>query len=81
MRWAAGRDVAGPVILCGLAGSTCDAYPARSAYIAGAVVDDEGRRLAPTLGEGRGSAPLIGSADRIPQDATGGVTDAAPDWG
>ena len=64
VQWAAGRGPSAPVILCGLAGSTCDSYPARSAYVAGAVVDDDGRRLTPTLGGGRGSGPLIGSADR-----------------
>ncbi len=62
--WAAGLTAPVPVILCGLAGSTCDSYPPRSAHVPGAVVADDGQRLAPTLGPGGGPAPLIGSADR-----------------
>jgi hypothetical protein len=67
-RWAAGCDASAPVILCGLAGSVCRSYVARSAYVPKAVVADDGRRLEPTFGPGRaagpGPAPLIGSAER-----------------
>jgi len=64
VQWAAGVAAGAPVILCGLAGSTCAAYPPRSAHVPAAVVADDGRRLTPTLGPGGGPAPLLGSADR-----------------
>jgi hypothetical protein len=62
-RWLAARRPPDPVILCGLAGSVRASYPARSAFVAGAVVTDDGQSLEPTLGSGGGPAPLIGSAD------------------
>jgi hypothetical protein len=62
-RWAAGRDLSGPVILCGLAGAVTGSFQVRQAYAAAAVVTDDGTRLEPTLGASPDPAPLIASAE------------------
>ncbi len=48
-RWASRQAPQGLVILCGLAGSLREQFPAGSAWEALAVLDEGGRRLEPTL--------------------------------
>lgn len=60
-RWAEGLTPGGPVILSGLAGSLREPFAAGSAYVASAILDEDGGRLEPTFGTGAGGA-VVSSA-------------------
>jgi hypothetical protein len=64
-RWAEGHTAGGTVILCGLAGSLRDEYPARRAYVPAAVLTEEGRRLEPVLRRGAGGPIVVSSAQTV----------------